>query len=172
MESTDNFTHVFDFIELGGATSSSITESSDDQSECLCRDTSVDSGYGTTYLIKVRGLPWTTTKTDLCKFFRNVHISHDLDGIHFITDDENNVGVAYIQLPTRKDYDLAQSYHHKKLEERYIEGWFFFYTYFMPVNSPSLRRLWVRKPLENKWENTVRLFQVAIKYGYLRPSPK
>lgn len=63
-----------------------------------------------------------------------MHISHDLDGIHFITDDENNVGVAYIQLPTRKDYDLAQSYHHKKLEERYIEGWLFFYTYFMPVN--------------------------------------
>lgn len=112
-------------LDLKGGTSSCSFHSSDDTSESQARDTSVDSGYGTTYLIKVRGLPWTTTKKDLRHFFGNVRISHDLDGIHFITDDENNVGVAYIQLPTRKDYELAQAHHHKKLDERYIEGSFF-----------------------------------------------
>lgn len=104
--------------------------SSDDQSECQARDTSVDSGYGTTYLLKIRGLPWTTTKKDLRNFFGNVNILHDLDGIQFITDDENNFGVAYIQLPTRKDYELAQAYHRHKLDERYIEGNIYFSLYF------------------------------------------
>lgn len=74
------------------------------------------------YLIKVRGLPWKTTKKDLVEFFANVNIYNGLDGIHFVTDDENNFGVAYIQLSSRKDYDLAQSFHRKKLDERYIEG--------------------------------------------------
>lgn len=82
----------------------------------------MDSGYATSYLIKVRGLPWTTTKKDLRDFFSKVHILHGLNGIHFITDDENNFGVAYIQLPTRQDYEVAQTYHRKKLDERYIEG--------------------------------------------------
>lgn len=82
----------------------------------------MDSGYGTSYLIKVRGLPWTTTKKDLLDFFVNVRISNGLDGIHFITDDQNNFGVAYIQLPTRKDYERAQNFHHKLLDERYVEG--------------------------------------------------
>lgn len=99
--------------------------SSDDQSECQARDISVDSGYGTSYLIKVRGLPWTTTKTDLRKFFVNVQISND--GIHFITDDENNFGVAYIQLPTRKDYERVQKFDRKKLGDRYIEGMHFLF---------------------------------------------
>lgn len=96
--------------------------SSDDHSECQARDISVDSGYETSYLIKVRGLPWTTTKKDLRDFFANVHISNDLDGIHFITDDQQNFGVAYIQLPTRKDYEYIQTFHRKKIGDRYIEG--------------------------------------------------
>lgn len=82
----------------------------------------MDSGYGTSYLVKVRGLPWTTTKTDLRDFLANVQISNELDGIHFITDDQHNFGVAYIQLPTRKDYERVQSFHRKKLGDRYIEG--------------------------------------------------
>lgn len=35
---------------------------------------------------------------------------------------QNNFGVAYIQLPTRKDYDRAQNFHHKLLGDRYVEG--------------------------------------------------
>lgn len=110
------------WIDESRVTSPSTVQSYDDQSECQARDISVDSGYGTTYLIKVRGLPWTTTKKDLIDFFENVHISNGLDGIYFITDDENNFGVAYIQLPTRKDYDQAQKFHHKLLGDRYVEG--------------------------------------------------
>ncbi|XP_055294776.1 G-rich sequence factor 1-like [Sitodiplosis mosellana] len=106
---------------LSRGTSPTTVHSSDELSESQARDISVDSGYGTSYLIKVRGLPWTTTKKDLREFFAKVHILNGLDGIHFITDDENNFGVAYIQLPTRQDYEVAQTYHRKKLDERYIE---------------------------------------------------
>lgn len=109
-------------IGLSRGTSSSTIHSSDDLSECQARDISVDSGYDTSYLIKVRGLPWTTTKKDLRDFFSNINILNGLDGIHFITDDEHNFGVAFIQLPTRGDYESAKKYHRKKLEERYIEG--------------------------------------------------
>lgn len=109
-------------IDESRGTSPSTVHSYDDQSECQARDISVDSGYETTYLVKARGLPWTTTKRDLIDFFENVHISNDLDGIHFITDDENNFGVAYVQLPTRKDYDQAQKLNHKQLGDRYVEG--------------------------------------------------
>lgn len=105
-----------------GTISPSTIHSSDDQSECQARDISVDSGYGTSYLVKVRGLPWTTTKKDLRDFLANVQISNELDGIHFITDDQHNFGVAYIQLATRKDYERVQSFHRKKLGDRYIEG--------------------------------------------------
>ncbi|XP_031625949.1 uncharacterized protein LOC116342460 [Contarinia nasturtii] len=102
-------------------TSPITTHSSDDLSESQARDISVDSGYGTSYLVKIRGLPWTATKKDLRDFFAKVHIMNGLDGIHFIADDENNYGVAYIQLPTRKDYELARKFDRKKLNERYIE---------------------------------------------------
>lgn len=105
-----------------GTSSPSTVQSYDDPLEYQAPDDSVDSGYGTSYLIKVRGLPWTATKKDLLDFFANVHISNGFDGIHFITDDQNNFGVAYIQLPTRKDYDRAQNFHHKLLGDRYVEG--------------------------------------------------
>lgn len=114
------------FLGSSRNTSPTTVHSSDDLSDCQARDNSVDSGYGTLYLIKVRGLPWTTTKKDLRDFFSKVNISHGLDGIHFITDDENNFGVAYIQLPTRQDYEIAQTFHRKKLDERYIDGKTFF----------------------------------------------
>lgn len=79
---------------------------------------SIDSSL----LLKIRGLPWTATKKDLRDFFVGIKILNDLDGIHFISDDQNNFGVAYIQLATKKDYELAQGYHKKKMDGRYIEG--------------------------------------------------
>lgn len=51
-----------------------------------------------------------------------MHISNDLNGIHFVTDDDKNFGVAYIQVPTRNDFELARKYDGKKLDKRYIEG--------------------------------------------------
>lgn len=131
------------WVDESRGTSPSTVQSYDDQSECQARDISVDSGYGTTYLIKVRGLPWTTTKKDLMDFFENVHILNDLDGIYFITDDENNFGVAYIQLPTRNDYEQAQKFHHMQLGDRYVEGksrWIEFFP-IPQIQSPSENQL-------------------------------
>lgn len=78
-------------------------------------------------LLKIRGLPWTTTKKDLRDFFVGVKLFEDLNGIHFISDDQNNFGVAYVQLASKKDYELAQRFHKKKLDGRYIEGKFRFW---------------------------------------------
>lgn len=126
------------FLGSSRDTSPATVQSSDELSDSQARDNSVDSGYGTSYLIKVRGLPWTTTKKDLRDFFCKVHILHGLDGIHFITDDENNFGVAYIQLPTRQDYEIAQMYHRKKLDERYIEGKTFFAFHWLSLPQSVL----------------------------------
>lgn len=74
-------------------------------------------------LIKVRGLPWTATKKEIRDFFSSVKILNDLNGIHFITDDQNaEHGVAYIEFASKKYHDMALGYHNRKLGERYIEG--------------------------------------------------
>lgn len=73
-------------------------------------------------LLKIRGLPWTTTKKELRDFFAGVKMLNGLDGIHFISDDPNCAGIAYIQLATKRDYDRAKEFHRKNLDGRYIDG--------------------------------------------------
>lgn len=73
-------------------------------------------------LLKVRGLPWTTTKTELRNFFGGVDLLNGLNGIHFITDDPNCAGIAYIQVASKRDYERAKAFHRKNLDGRYIDG--------------------------------------------------
>lgn len=73
-------------------------------------------------LIRLRGLPWTTTKKEIVQFFSGINILGGVSGIHFIPDDPNMVGVAYVQVGSKKDYDLAKGYHRKNLDGRYIDG--------------------------------------------------
>lgn len=73
-------------------------------------------------LLKVRGLPWTTTKKELRNFFSGINILDGLNGIHFIADDPNNVGVAYMRMASKHDYDRAKGFHRKNLDGRYVDG--------------------------------------------------
>lgn len=73
------------------------------------------------YFVKMRGLPWAATKSEIQTFFSGVPIHNGLDGIHFITDDQNNVGVAFVEFVSKKHFEQALTYHKRKLEERYIE---------------------------------------------------
>lgn len=81
---------------------------------------SLKSNYSS-YLVKMRGLPWVATKSEIQQFFTDVKIHNGLDGIHFITDDQSNVGVAFVEFASKNHFEQALLYHKKKLDERYIE---------------------------------------------------
>lgn len=77
------------------------------------------------YLIRIRGLPWTTTKRDIIEFFDGVDILNGEDGIHMVTLSSipnRPLGEAYIQLASQNDLDLAHTFDRKNLGSRYIEG--------------------------------------------------
>lgn len=76
-------------------------------------------------IIRIRGLPWNTTITEICDFFKGVNILHGENGVHLITLATNNskpLGEAYIELATNDDFELAKTFHKKNLGTRYIEG--------------------------------------------------
>lgn len=81
-----------------------------------------DNKFILSRLIRIRGLPWTTTKKEIVHFFSGINILGGVSGIHFIPDDPNMVGVAYVQVTSKKDYDLAKGRHRKNLDGRYIDG--------------------------------------------------
>lgn len=77
------------------------------------------------YIIRIRGLPWNTTKQEICDFFEGVNIVNGENGIHLITLATNNskpLGEAYIELASNDDLQLAHTFHKKNLGTRYIEG--------------------------------------------------
>lgn len=80
------------------------------------------------YIIRIRGLPWNTTKQEICDFFNGVHIVNGENGIHLVTLATNNtkpLGEAYIELSSEDDIQRAHTFHKKTLGTRYIEGRFF-----------------------------------------------
>lgn len=81
---------------------------------------SLKSNYSS-YFVKMRGLPWATTKSEIQNFFSGVKIHNGLNGINFVTDDKSNVGVAFVEFASKKHFEQALTYHKQKLDERYIE---------------------------------------------------
>lgn len=79
----------------------------------------------TPFIIRIRGLPWNTTKEEICDFFNGVNIVNGEHGIHLVTlatSTSKPLGEAYIELASSDDMQLAQSFHKKNLGTRYIEG--------------------------------------------------
>lgn len=77
------------------------------------------------HIIRIRGLPWNTTKPEICDFFNGVNIVNGENGIHLVTLATNNtkpLGEAYIELASYDDLQRAQTFHKKNLGTRYIEG--------------------------------------------------
>lgn len=62
--------------------------------------------YDTTYLLDVKGIPWTATKCDVVSFFPDFDILNGKNGIHFKVDNTFN-NDAFIQLTTYTDYHKA-----------------------------------------------------------------
>lgn len=81
--------------------------------------------YDCTWLIRIRGLPWTATKKEIVQFFDNVNILNGENGVHLITLSGNKsrpLGEAYIQLASENDFNKAQNFHRQTMGSRYIES--------------------------------------------------
>lgn len=80
-------------------------------------------------MIRIRGLPFTTTKQEILDFFEDINIVSGEDGIHlaaFGLHSTKPLGEAYIELASEDDYEKAQGFHKKTMGSRYIEGTFGF----------------------------------------------
>lgn len=81
--------------------------------------------YDCTWLIRIRGLPWSATKKEIVQFFDGVNILNGENGVHLITLSGNKsrpLGEAYIQLASEDDFNKAQNFHRQNMGQRYIES--------------------------------------------------
>lgn len=92
----------------------------------MCTGPATDrSNSDGTFLIRIRGLPFTTTKQEIAEFFEGINIINGEDGIHlasFGLHSTKPLGEAYIELASEDDYEKAQNFHKKNMGSRYIEG--------------------------------------------------
>jgi len=73
-------------------------------------------------VIKVRGLPWSATDMDLCKFFRDCEIVGGPRGIYFCQNDRGQPnGEAFIEMETQADIERALEKNRETMGRRYVE---------------------------------------------------
>ncbi|XP_015520931.1 heterogeneous nuclear ribonucleoprotein H [Neodiprion pinetum] len=74
------------------------------------------------YVVKLRGLPWSTTVDEILKFFNDCSISHGKAGIHMTMSREGRPsGEAYIEMDTEEDIEKACKRDRDHMGHRYIE---------------------------------------------------
>ncbi|CAF5001943.1 unnamed protein product, partial [Rotaria sp. Silwood1] len=79
----------------------------------------MNGSYGNTnFIVRLRGLPWNTTQTEVQNFLQGCKIRQT----NFVTNDQGRVtGECFVVLESNEDVDLAKSFHQKNLGSRYIE---------------------------------------------------
>lgn len=103
------------FVYVSGGSQNESFDNDDVQGDC------------NSHIIRIRGLPWNTTKQEICDFFDGVNIVNGENGIHWVTLATNHtkpLSEAYIELASFDDLQRAQTFHKKNLGTRYIEGKF------------------------------------------------
>lgn len=74
-------------------------------------------------VIKVRGLPWSTTVDEIMKFFDECNITNGKAGIHMTMSKEGRPsGEAYIEMDSEEDIEKACKRDRDHMGHRYIEG--------------------------------------------------
>ncbi|CAD6209119.1 GSCOCG00003736001-RA-CDS [Cotesia congregata] len=74
------------------------------------------------YVVKLRGLPWSTTVDEILKFFSDCRISHGKAGIHMTMSREGRPsGEAYIEMESEEDIEKACKRDRDHMGHRYIE---------------------------------------------------
>ncbi|KAK6170836.1 hypothetical protein SNE40_019135 [Patella caerulea] len=73
-------------------------------------------------VIRVRGLPWSTTAEEVYKFFEGANIQGGEDGVHFTFSREGRPsGEAFIEFETPDDVEVAMGKHNAHMGTRYLE---------------------------------------------------
>jgi len=73
-------------------------------------------------VIKIRGMPYEATATEVCRFFKDCDIAGGPDGIYFCLNDRGlPTGEAFIEMETPQDIDKAMDHHKEMMGRRYIE---------------------------------------------------
>lgn len=80
------------------------------------------------WIIKLRGLPWTVTSKDILGFLEDVEVINGENGVHLITYSRNHTrpnGEAFVECASAEDYKKAFKYDKKNMGHRYIESKYF-----------------------------------------------
>uniref|UniRef100_A0A4X2LY25 RRM domain-containing protein n=1 Tax=Vombatus ursinus TaxID=29139 RepID=A0A4X2LY25_VOMUR len=74
------------------------------------------------FVVKVRGLPWSCSVSDIQHFFSECKIQNEASGIHFIyTRDGRPSGEAFIELESEDEVKLALKKDRETMAHRYVE---------------------------------------------------
>ncbi|EEB11687.1 Heterogeneous nuclear ribonucleoprotein F, putative [Pediculus humanus corporis] len=77
---------------------------------------------GDSYVIKMRGLPWSTTDEEILKFFNNCKVKNGKEGVHIIMTREGRPsGEAYVEMETDQDIEEALKKDRDYMGTRYME---------------------------------------------------
>lgn len=74
------------------------------------------------YVVKLRGLPWSTTVDEIMKFFSDCSITNGKNGVHMTMSREGRPsGEAYVEMDTLEDIEKACKRDRDHMGHRYIE---------------------------------------------------
>ncbi|CAG2177937.1 unnamed protein product [Oppiella nova] len=74
------------------------------------------------YVVRIRGLPWQSTREEIVSFFDGCNVRNGVNGIVMTLSREGRPsGEAYIELDSEDDYNVALNMNHKNMGSRYIE---------------------------------------------------
>jgi len=74
------------------------------------------------FVVKLRGLPWDTTKNEIYNFLNDCNILNGERGIHImIGHDGRPTGDGFVELVSMNDVDKAKAHDKQNLGKRYVE---------------------------------------------------
>lgn len=89
-----------------------------------------DDDHDNSFIIKLRGLPWTVTNKDIVNFLKDIAIADGENGVHLITYSRNSTrpnGEAFVVCASENDYKKSFYYNKKTIGKRYIESMFVYW---------------------------------------------
>lgn len=89
-------------------------------STCVFRSSDSENG---SLIVKVRGLPWSTTIEEIIDFFKGCTIANGREGVFIVMTKEGRPsGEAFVEMETEDDMEKALKRDREYVGTRYIEG--------------------------------------------------
>jgi len=74
------------------------------------------------YVVRIRGLPWQSTREEIVDFFKGCKIRNGVNGIFMTLSREGRPsGEAYVDMESEEDFNLALEKNRNHMGVRYIE---------------------------------------------------